>query len=149
MAAQQDAVAMAGAATTTRVNALKEYAAQVTQADAARRDWENAHEIASRNDAYQALVARTAADEHAVADLVDLAAQSSALQTVLADASLAAEVLVLRREGEPASQLPVRRSPGNPWCRRPASGWAVRQTRARRRRSRRNVQPLGVTLKTS
>ena len=104
MAAQKDAIAVAEAATMTRVDALKRYADQVTQADAARRDWDNAHEIASRNDAYRALVARTAADEHATADLADLATQSSALQAVLADASLAAEVLALRPEGERASK---------------------------------------------
>jgi hypothetical protein len=104
MAAQKDAVAVAEAATTTRIDALKRYAAQVTQADAARRDWDNAQEIASRNDAYQALVARTAADEHAAADLADLATQTSALRAVLADASLAAEVLALPREGERTSR---------------------------------------------
>jgi len=100
IAAQKDAVAAAEAATTTRVDALKRYAEQVTQADAARRDWDHAHEIASRNDAYRALVSRTAADEHATADLAGLTTQASALQTALADASLAAEVLALRPEGE-------------------------------------------------
>jgi hypothetical protein len=104
MAAQKDAVAVAEAATTSRIDALKCYAEQVTQADAARRDWEDAQEIATRNDAYRALVARTAADEHATAGLADLATQASALQAVLADASLAAEVLALRPAGEPASR---------------------------------------------
>jgi hypothetical protein len=95
VAAQRKAIEVAEAATVTRITALAAYAAQVAQADAARRDWKAAHEIAARNDDYRALVARTAADEHAAAWLADVTAQATALASALAEANLAAEALVL------------------------------------------------------
>jgi hypothetical protein len=95
VAAQRKAIETAEAATVNRITALAAYAAQVAQADAARLDWNAAHELAARNDDYRDLVARTAADEHAAAWLGDDAAQATALASALAGASLAAEALAL------------------------------------------------------
>jgi len=83
----------------TRVEALERLATQVSAAEAARRDWEAAHQMAARNDKYLDLVARTAADERASAEisgLADKAAETaSVLSETLAQATLAAEALVL------------------------------------------------------
>jgi hypothetical protein len=99
IAAQTQAITIAEDATTARINALEHYATQVAKADAARRDWDTAQEAAKRNDKYRDLVARTAADEHATADLANLGASAAAatriLQETLADAANAAETLAL------------------------------------------------------
>jgi hypothetical protein len=99
VAAQKHAITIAEDATRARVNALDHYAAQVAKADAARRDWTTAQEAAKRNDKYLDLVARTAADQHATADLSDLGASAAEaariLQETLTDATFAAETLAL------------------------------------------------------
>lgn len=99
VAAQAKAIKIAEDATKARITALEQYAAQVARADAARRDWTTAQEAAKRNDKYLDLVARTAADEHATADLGNLGASAAEatriLQETLADAANAAETLAL------------------------------------------------------
>ncbi len=96
---QNRAVSIARDAITARVLALELLAAQVAVAEAARRDWETAHRMTANNDKYLDLVARTAADQHATAEITGLAEQAAqAAQTfreTLQQAALAAEALAL------------------------------------------------------
>jgi hypothetical protein len=82
-----------------RVVALELLAAHVAAAEAARRDWESAHQAAAKNDKYLDLVARTAADQHATVEIAGLAEQAAqaaqALRETLQRATLAAEALAL------------------------------------------------------
>jgi len=97
--AQGRAISIARDATTARVLALELLAAQVAAAEAARRDWDTAHRMAANNDKYLDLVARTAADQHATAEITDLARQAAeagqAFRETLQRAALAAEALTL------------------------------------------------------
>jgi hypothetical protein len=81
------------------VAALEQLAAQVAVAEAARRDWETAHQMAANNDKYLDLVARTAADQHATAEITGFAEQAAEAAQVfretLMQATLAAEALAL------------------------------------------------------
>jgi hypothetical protein len=99
LVSQNRAISIARDATTARVLALELLAAQVAAAEAARRDWETAHRMAANNDKYLDLVARTAADQRATAEITDLAEQaaeaSQALRETLQRATLAAEALAL------------------------------------------------------
>ena len=96
---QNRAVSLARDATTARVLSLEILAAQVAAADAARRDWETAHQMAANNDKYRDLVARTAADQHAMTEITGLAEQAGqaaqAVRETLQQATLAAEALAL------------------------------------------------------
>ena len=93
------ALALAEQATTSRVSALESYAAQVQVADAAQRDWQNAMKLSGLNEKYLDLVARTAADEHALAEITGLTEQAATAVEVFRDslheAILAAQPLVL------------------------------------------------------
>ena len=99
LVSQNRAISLARDATTARVLALELLAAQVAVAEAARRDWETAHRMAANNDKYLDLVARTAADQHATAEITGLteqaAAAAQALRETLQQATLAAEALAL------------------------------------------------------
>ena len=99
LVAQNRAISIARDATTARVLALELLAAQVAAAEAAQRDWETAHRMAANNDKYLDLVARTAADQRATAEITGLAEQaaeaSQALRETLQRATLAAEALAL------------------------------------------------------
>lgn len=96
---QNRAIAIARDATTARVLTLELLAAHLSVADAARRDWETAHRMAANNDKYLDLVARTAADQHAVVEITGMAAKAEeaalALRETLQQATLAAQALVL------------------------------------------------------
>ncbi len=96
---QNRAITIARDAVTARVLALELLAAHVAAAEAARRDWEGAHQAAAKNDKYLDLVARTAADQHATAQIAGLAEQAAqaaqALRDTLRQATLAAEALAL------------------------------------------------------
>ena len=99
LAAQRQALEVARTATQSRVSALEEYAGQVAAADAARADWQSALELAGLNDHYLDLVARTAADEIAVAEIGELTGRAAitaqALTQSLRRATAAAEVIAL------------------------------------------------------
>lgn len=99
LVSQNRAISIARDAITARVLALELLAAQVAIAEAARRDWETAHRMTANNDKYLDLVARTAADQHATAEITGLAEQAAqAAQTfreTLQRAALAAEALTL------------------------------------------------------
>jgi hypothetical protein len=102
----QRALALAQQATTARVCALERYAAQVRVTDAARRDWQSALKIAGLNDRYLDLLARTAADDQAIAEITTLTGQASAADQAFREslrrATIAAEALVLPVDDEPS-----------------------------------------------
>ncbi len=75
---QQRALQLAHEAIASRVSALERYAAEVLKACAAFHDLEDALRISDLNDRYLDLIARTAADEHAVTEISGLTAQASA-----------------------------------------------------------------------
>jgi hypothetical protein len=93
------ALALAQEATASRVCAIERYAAQVRATDAARLDWQSALKVAGLNDRYLDLLARTAADELAVAEIASLTGQASAANEAFREnlhlASLTAEALAL------------------------------------------------------
>jgi len=100
------ALALAEQATTARVCALERYAEQVRVTDAARRDWQSALKIAGLNDKYLDLLARTAADDQAIAEITTLTGQASAADEAFREglhrATMAAEALVLPIDDEPS-----------------------------------------------
>ena len=100
------ALALAQQATTARVCALERYAAQVRVTDAARLDWQSALKIAGLNDRYLDLLARTAADDQAIAEITTLTGQASAADEAfrkdLHRATIAAEPLVLPVDDKPS-----------------------------------------------
>jgi hypothetical protein len=75
---QQRALQLAQDAIESRVTALERYAAEMRAASSALRDWQDALRIANLNDRYLDLVAHTAADEHAVAEISGLTSQAAA-----------------------------------------------------------------------
>ncbi|HUB41350.1 MAG TPA: hypothetical protein VMA72_21110 [Streptosporangiaceae bacterium] len=81
--AQQRALALAEESTINRIRALERYAGQVAAADDAHRDWEAALGQGGLNDIYLDLVARTAADELAVAELGELTERAATTADVL------------------------------------------------------------------
>jgi hypothetical protein len=86
-------------ATTSRISTLECYAAQLEAADAAKRDWQRAIEVYNLNDQYRDLVARTAADEHAIAEITSSTKQAATAAQLFRDslhqANVTAEVLAL------------------------------------------------------
>ena len=96
---QQRAVTLARDATGARVGALESYAVQVQAADAAQQDWLSALRLSALNSQYLDLVARTAAGEHALAEITGLTEQAVTAAEVfrgsLHQAALAAEALAL------------------------------------------------------
>lgn len=93
---QESALAQAQEAITARVAELERYADCVSAAATAYQDWQDALRVSDLNDRYLDLVARTAADEHAVAEisgLADQAAAAQALQEAVQKVSLAAAAL--------------------------------------------------------
>lgn len=101
--AHQRALHQAQDAIAARVSELEHYAAQVSAARAAYQDWQGALRVAHLNDRYLDLVARTAADEHASAEISGLSEQvtaaAQAFQLTVQRVSLAAAALVLPEAG--------------------------------------------------
>ena len=95
----QRALQLAHDAISARVTALERYANQVSAAGAAYRDWQDALRLSRLNDRYLDLVARTAADQHAVTEISGLAepaaAAAAAYRETVHDVSLAAATLEL------------------------------------------------------
>lgn len=104
----QRAVQLAQEAIVSRVAALERYAAEVGAAGTAYQDWQDALRFSDLNDRYLDLVARTAADEHAVAEISGLTEQAAAAAGAFRDTagqvSQAAATLALPEPGaRPAS----------------------------------------------
>ncbi len=91
------ALRVAQEATITRVTELERYAEQVMAVDAAQQDWDNAQRLSAINDEYLQLVARTAADEHAIREIASYREEAVIAEEVFRDsfnqATLAAEAL--------------------------------------------------------
>jgi hypothetical protein len=106
LSAQRRAIELAQQATAARIAALERYARQITAADDADRDWQQAVKLSSLNDRYLDLIARTASDQYAAGQIADLteqlAAAAQARNARLHDADLAAEVLALPAIPAPA-----------------------------------------------
>jgi hypothetical protein len=104
------ALAVAEEATASRVSAIERYAAQVRVTDAARLDRQSALKVAGLNDRYLDLLARTAADELAIAEITSLTEQVCAANEAFREnlhlASTAAEALALppREETDPMTR---------------------------------------------
>jgi hypothetical protein len=95
---QEDALARAHSAIAARVCELEGYADCVSAAEAAYRDWQNALRVSDLNDRYLELVARTAADEHAAAEIsgmTERATTAQAFQQAVQQLSLTASALEL------------------------------------------------------
>ena len=73
----QRALDLAHDSIVARVTALERYAAEISGAGAAYRDWQDALRVSHLNDKYLDLVARTAADEHAVIEISSLTEQAA------------------------------------------------------------------------
>jgi hypothetical protein len=96
---QEGALAQAQEAITARVAALERYAECLSAAGAAYRDWQDALRVSDLNDMYLDLVARTAADEHAVDEisgLTERAATAQTLQQAVQEVGLAVVALEIR-----------------------------------------------------
>ena len=93
------ALRLAHEATITRVIELERYAEQIIAVDAAQQDWENAQTLSAVNDDYLQLVARTAADEHAIREISARTEEAATAEKVFHEsfrqATLAAEALTL------------------------------------------------------
>ncbi len=104
LAPQQRALQLAEEAIESTVTALERYAAEVLTARSAFQDWQDALRISDLNDDYLELVARTAADEHAVTEIGGLTDQATAAAQAVRESmrqvSLAAAALAL---SEPAA----------------------------------------------
>jgi hypothetical protein len=95
---QEGALAQAQEAITARVAELERYADCVSAAGTAYRDWQDALRVSDLNDMYLDLVARTAADQYAVAEisgLTERAAAAHTFQQAVQQVSLAAAALEL------------------------------------------------------
>lgn len=95
---QQRALVQAHDAIAARVCELERYADCVSAAETAYRDWQDALCVSNLNDLYLDLVARTAADEHAVAEIGAMTERTSTAQAfrqAVQQLSLAASALEL------------------------------------------------------
>ncbi len=96
---QQRALQLAQDAIESRVAALEHYDAEVLAARSAFQDLQDALRISNMNDKYLDLVARTAADEHAVTEISGLTDQATAaaqaVQESMRQLGLAAAALAL------------------------------------------------------
>jgi hypothetical protein len=80
---QARAAHLAQASVADRVAALERYAAEVGAADLAYRDWAQAAAVAASGRQHLDMVARTAADEHGVAEIEDLSRRARAVRRAL------------------------------------------------------------------
>jgi hypothetical protein len=80
---QREAAVTAERSVGDRVSALEKYAAEVREADAAYRDWEQHSAVARLSGPHLDLLARTAADEHGIAAINALSAQARAVGQAL------------------------------------------------------------------
>jgi hypothetical protein len=85
LAGQARAARTAEASLTARVEALERYAADVLEADAAYRDWQQAARLAELHGQHLDMLARTAADEHGIADLEAMSLQARAIRRAFSD----------------------------------------------------------------
>jgi hypothetical protein len=80
---QSQAARFAEESVTNRIAALERYAAEVRDADAAYRDWQQAEALAGLSNRHLDMVARTAADEHGIAELEAMSQHARAIRLAL------------------------------------------------------------------
>jgi hypothetical protein len=80
---QAQAARLAEESVANRVAALERYVAEVRGADAAYRDWQQAEALAGLSDRHLDMLARTAANEHGIAELEAMAARARAIRLAL------------------------------------------------------------------
>ena len=80
---QLQAAELADASVAARVAALERYAAEVREADAAYRDWQQAAALAELSGQHLDMLARTAADEHGIAEIQAMSQQARAVRLAL------------------------------------------------------------------
>jgi hypothetical protein len=78
-----DAAQVAESSLTGRIGALERYAAEIREADAAYRDWQQAARLAELHGQHLDMVARTAADDYRIADIEALSQQARAVRLML------------------------------------------------------------------
>jgi hypothetical protein len=82
-ASQIEAAQLAESSIAARVEALERYAAEVAVADAAYRDWRQAARLAELDSQHLDMLARTAADEHGIAEIQAMLQQARAVALAL------------------------------------------------------------------
>ncbi|MGD0375182.1 MAG: hypothetical protein ABSB01_11455 [Streptosporangiaceae bacterium] len=82
-ACQLQAAELADSSIAGRVAALERYAAEAREADAAYRDWQQAAALAEFSGEHLDMLARTAADEHGIAELEAMSQQARAVRLAL------------------------------------------------------------------
>jgi hypothetical protein len=80
---QSQAAYLADVSVAGRVAALERYAAEVREADAAYRDWEQAAALGELSGQHLDMLARTAADEHGIAEIEAMSQQARAVSLAL------------------------------------------------------------------
>jgi hypothetical protein len=80
---QVQAARLAEDSVANRVAALERYVAEIRDADAAYRDWQSAAALAELNEPHLDLLARTAADEHRIAEIEALSQHARAIHLAL------------------------------------------------------------------
>jgi hypothetical protein len=80
---QLQAAHIAESSIAVRVEALERYAAEVGEADAAYQDWHRAARLAELHGQHLDMLARTAADEHGIAEIEAMSQQARAIRLVL------------------------------------------------------------------
>jgi hypothetical protein len=80
---QFQAAELADASVAARVAALERFAAEVREADAAYRDWQQAAALAELSGQHLDMLARTAADEHGIAEIQAMSQQARAVRLAL------------------------------------------------------------------
>jgi hypothetical protein len=80
---QLQAAELADASVAARVAALERYAAEVREADAAYQDWQQAAALAELSGQHLDMLARTAADEHGIAEIQAMSQQARAVRLAL------------------------------------------------------------------
>jgi len=76
---QAEAGDLAESSVAARVQALESYAAEVREADAAYRDWQQVSRLAGLHGQHLDMLARTAADEHGIAEIQAMSQQARAV----------------------------------------------------------------------
>jgi hypothetical protein len=80
---QFQAAQLADSSVATRVAALERYATEVREADAAYQDWQQAAALAELGGQHLDMLARTAADEHGIAEIQAMSQQALAVRLAL------------------------------------------------------------------
>jgi hypothetical protein len=82
---QAEAADLAESSIAARVDALEDYAAEVREADAAYRDWQQASRLADLHGQHLDMLARTAADEHGIAAIEAMSQQARAVHDAFSE----------------------------------------------------------------